>query len=202
MPTEYLPEELRKYFHFPDTKPCVAPNSLGWFDPRNAEILKQNMTDKTAFIVEIGSYFGLSTRYILDNAPNATVIAIDTWLGSVNEFIIGCKEWIDYDKILYDTFLVSCWDYRDRLIPLRMDSINGLRIVNQFCITPELIYVDGSHDIAQVYADLTTMVELFPKAKIVGDDWGWESVRGAVEKYALEHERLIRSNHSVWWFDD
>ena len=192
---------LKEFFSFPPTKPCISPNPLGWFDPRNAEVLKQNMNKKTALIVEIGSYFGLSTRYILDNAPNAVVIAIDTWLGSVNEFIIGNREWIDYDKILYETFLSSCWDYRERLIPLRLDSINGLRLVHLFGITPELIYLDGSHDTAQVYADLTTIGELFPNVKIVGDDWGWESVRKAVEKFALEHGKTIKSNHCVWWFD-
>ena len=83
---------LREFFSFPPTRPGVAPNPMGWFDNRNAEVLKRYMSDKTAFVVEIGSYFGLSTRFICDNAPNATVVAIDTWLGSVNEFLIGQRE--------------------------------------------------------------------------------------------------------------
>jgi hypothetical protein len=30
-------------------------------------------------------------------------------------------------------------------------------------------------------ADLTTALDLFPAATVIGDDWDWESVRRAVE---------------------
>lgn len=46
---------------------------------------------------------------------------------------------------------------------------------------------------------------LFPRARLVGDDWSWEGVRAAVRQFASEHPEVgalrCRENENWWYFE-
>lgn len=51
-----------------------------------------------------------------------------------------------------------------------------------------MIFIDGNHDYESVLADLISWTPLITAGGLVcGDDWGWSSVRRAVESFLAAH---------------
>jgi len=176
--------------YWPAEKPGVPPDPHGWMLPQNAQLLSENLDQDTKVVVELGSWLGQSTRHMLNAAPNATVIAIDHWLGGSDH---QGPNGICHEKLptLYETFLVNCWDYRDRLIPIRKPTIEGMTFVAEQGVKADLVYVDADHMYESVKADINMALDLWPDAKILGDDFSWGveynlPIKRAVEEVAAE----------------
>lgn len=157
-------------------------------------------------IAEIGSWIGASTRGILNELPNAYVIAIDWWEGS--EDINYFPQLVQKLPTLYETFLVNCWDYKNRLIPLKMKSIEGLTRIHELGINPDLVYVDASHTYQDVLLDLETIYKFFPDTIMCGDDWSWVAphgfsspgmpVRRAVVDFCNKYKFEVFGDRNFW----
>jgi len=190
--------KLKEKYGWPKKKPNLKRNEQGWFTEEAAKILGKYLNEETKIVLELGSWFGKSTRSILKAAPNALVIAVDHWKGSKEHV-----KRMDKKKLrkLYGTFLVNCWDYQDRLIPLRADSQKGLEEVAEEGLVPDLIYIDAAHDYKSVKADIQKSLALFPTSQIVGDDWNWgkgRPVRRAVLECANLHGFEIGFLNNTW----
>jgi len=184
-------------YPWPPRQPPAAPRTdHGWLDPSTQEFLQSELSHDAQLIVELGSWLGLSTRFLANCAPQATVIAIDHWRGSPEHH--GNPEWAAMLDGLYDTFLASCWEYRRRLIPLRVTTLDGLCILAYRGLKPDLIYVDADHSFEAVAADFECALELFPEAAIVGDDWGSSNVREAVLAVANGRGVQIEGRENAW----
>jgi len=182
--------------------PDVTPDPQGWCAKMHSPMLGKRLDENTHIVLELGSWLGQSTRLILKTAPNATVICVDHWLGSA-EHHDPARGVLHKLPKLYETFLVNQWPWRDRVIPGRMTTILGMNAIAKFhSIEPDLVFIDASHDFEAVLADLGTAHELFPKTRLYGNDWGWSSVRAAVEQFAGEHQLPISAVGSVWALDD
>lgn len=181
--------------------PCERPEvgafpQRDWLFPGTQELLKRSVSPATRLVVEVGSWLGRSTRFLANLAPGATVIAIDHWQGSPEH-----KEDPELSPLLprlYETFLAECWGYRDQIIPVKADSVEGLRQVAEAGLQPDVVYLDGDHSFESVLGDLTTTLDLFPRAMIVGDDWDWEGVRRAVQRVAQERGIQYEALGSGW----
>lgn len=193
---------LFRSFPWPETKPNVAKDAHSLFS--NEGPLSKLLNKKMILIVELGSWLGASTRFILNHAPNAVVIAIDHWKGSSEH------RQRDYAKLrlntLYETFLVNCWDYRERLIPIKETTLKGLAIVHHHGLKPDLFYLDASHDYESVTKDLKTIHQYFPESLIVGDDWMWGSqedfpVRRAVSDFSEKVGFKWYAKENCWWLE-
>jgi hypothetical protein len=74
-------------------------------------------------------------------------------------------------------------------------------------LEPDLVYIDADHRYESVVKDLSTALDLFPRAIIVGDDFNWDEVRRAVEtvtsQRGIPHEafgtgwRVLRSRQAA-----
>lgn len=179
--------ELKKY-KFPKEKPKVEKKICGWFNSTNSAYLRMMLNKNVKYVMELGSWLGMSARTMADFAPNATVICIDHWKGSIEHQDIFFPE-------LYETFLVNCWDYKDRIIPIKEESIVGMKKVYESGIKPELIYVDASHEYEDVKKDIQTAKKLFPDAVICGDDYNRKGVRQAVDENGN-----VGSDGIFWWY--
>ncbi|MEZ6063334.1 MAG: hypothetical protein R3C19_23550 [Planctomycetaceae bacterium] len=189
---------LRQRYPWPQTIPggIDANENDHFLTPPTAEVLRRMIDElRPKLIVEVGSWLGGSTRLLLSHSA-AFVVAIDTWLGS-EEHQPG-REWMERHRSrqnvlnrLFETFLVNCWPYRSRLIPLRTCSIDGLHQVARHGLQPNLILLDGAHDFLSVATELRLCGRLFPNANIVVDDfvqgaaWLAGLVR-AVEDFAVQ----------------
>lgn len=174
---------LREWYPWPETKPLVTPECTGWFCGENRDTLTQLLSPATQVVVELGSWQGLSARYIAAAAPNAAVICIDHWLGSTEHH--RDPTWRAQLPLLFDTFLSNLWEYRDRVVPMRTTSINGLRELAELGFAPDLIYIDTAHDEESVYQDVRAALR-FPLAHLVGDDATWPTVQLGLKRAIRE----------------
>jgi hypothetical protein len=190
-------KEFAARFPWPAERPVVpVPPERNWLFPGAREVLAQSLSADTRLVVELGSWTGRSTRYIADLAPHAKVVAVDHWEGSVEHG--QDPELVAFLPRLYETFLSECWDYRERIIPVRSKSVEGLQRVRDAGLYPDVVYIDADHGYEGVFADLTTALDAFPEAAIVGDDWDWESVRTAVEAVAQERGLEVKPHRTAW----
>lgn len=191
---------LRQRYPWPETCPKVEPNGLGWLADETALVLKRAVDHNTKLIVELGAWFGMSTRFLLKHAPNATVISVDHWMGSRN--INLRPEFAALVPIAYETFIRNQWKVRDRLVAMKTTSDVGLTEVHEAGLEPDLIYVDADHSTPAVVHDTLLSTHLFPNAKLIGDDWTFESVRKGVRLAGEELKKAVRSTRTAWWLED
>lgn len=162
-------KSIRQDFPFPDECPKVKENLHGWFGEGNKRLLLRYIRGTTKIVFEFGAWLGLSTKFILDATPSdCLVISIDHWEGGAT-----IKNSEKYDELIessYDTFIKNMWDYRDRLIPLRMDGNEAMHYLHKKGLVPDLIYLDMDHEYIPVKKDLDILTNYFPKSVIVGDD--------------------------------
>lgn len=194
-------ESLRAAYSWPSQPPNV-PADFGplWYvdsDRGHTGVLKRIVPRETRVIMELGSFVGRSTAAFLRLFPQADVIAIDTWRGSpgfpTHEPIANLL------PRMHETFLANLWPHRQRLIPIRADTLTGMRIVKEFGVVPDVVYVDADHETQAVIDDLYCILELFPTAQIVGDDWKRPSVQAGVERVAREVGLSVADCGQVWW---
>jgi len=155
----------------------------GWCAGQNRIQIRRLCNAQSTILIDGGTWLGLSAYNILVAAPKATVICIDHWRGSLEH---QSAQFADQLSTLYETCLVNLWNFRDRVIPLRADSIEGLKEIARLAIEPNMIYVDWSHDAQSVCCDLLAARHLFPRAILLGDDWTLESVRQGVAMAGLD----------------
>jgi hypothetical protein len=188
---------------WPTVKPDVSKDDHNWFSETNKIMLRRLVDESTRYIIELGSWLGTSTRFLLNHAPLAQVFAVDIWERIESP---GCDYTGVEDKVphLFDTFLVNCWDWKSRLYPLKMKSQDGLRLISSWGVKPDLIYVDADHSYPAVYADIETSLLLFPEATICGDDWNWRPdlnlpVQSAVKDVASKYNMTIHAELGWPW---
>ena len=187
---------------------------FSWF--QNASQIKAIFAENDIrVVVEIGSWIGGgSTRFMGELLKDAdrlrnpkrrarhqtkqrVLYAVDTWLGSM-EHQPGEA---GYDPILpqlYEQFLSNMihWNLTNIVVPCRMPSVEAAKKLN---IQPDLVYIDGDHTSAAVYADLTAWYPFVKDHGILcGDDWAWDTVRISVERFASENDLFIEDSGNFW----
>lgn len=184
-------KSLARTHPWPEQRPeDAAPGQeAGWLGAGSEVMLSRSLSAKTKLVVELGSWLGLSTRYIADAAPRATVVSVDHWEGS--EEHQKQERYRNLLPHLFETFQSRCWNYRERIIPLRMNSLDGLRRVAEAGLEPDFIYVDAQHTYEAVSAELRLGRELFPHALLGGDDYDWQGVRRAVDEFAAQNGLVV-----------
>lgn len=202
-------DKLRELHPWPAQRPTVAPSERGW-DGGGREIVADLIRERQMKVVlEIGTFLGLSARKWLHCAADLAVIAIDPWISpKPHEWTESwaLKGWPEiHHKDVYELFLSSNWDYRQRLIPVRGPSPQRLQAVFDCGVKPDMIYVDGDHSYDGVMRDLTESYRLFPDAVLTGDDWKWDkefspprSVREAVVDFSEARDWSVHFKQNTW----
>jgi hypothetical protein len=185
---------LAQAFPWPAERPAVGPPPahLGWLDEGVKRLLTDALSGDARLVVELGAWLGMSTRFLAD----AAVVTVDHWRGSPEHQ--ARPEWRALLPALYETFQALCWGYRDRIIPLRMTTLAGLRLLADRGLSPDLIYIDAEHSYEAVLSELELAGRLFPSAEVVGDDYPHPPVRAAVEEFARRRNLLVRAEGNGW----
>ncbi|MGE0761440.1 MAG: glycosyltransferase, partial [Pirellulaceae bacterium] len=191
-------QSLFDAFPWPETKPDVSvpTEHAGWMADGARQQLESVLHSDTQVVVELGAWLGLSTRFIADTAPQAAVISIDHWLGSPEHQ--GKAEYQELLPVLYETFLTMCWDYRHRIVPLRMSTQEGLQRIAEAGIQPDVIYFDAEHSFEAVTAGMTACQKHFPQATLIGDDYDEPSVARAVSEFASREGFTVEAAGQAW----
>lgn len=181
---------------WPTERPNVSPRRQEWFGAIHADFLSL-FVGPGAIVIEIGAWMGESALWLANRVgPAGHVYTIDHFKGS--------REHHDDPALaeklptLWETFVVNCWDKRERITPVRLDSRDGLLTLHQSGVQPAVIYVDGAHDYATVIRDVLLSAFLWPAVQITGDDFDWPDVRRAafdagkvLGRTVQEHERCF-----------
>jgi hypothetical protein len=155
---------------------------------------------------EIGCYVGGGIKHVLSLKNDLFICAIDTW---DNQLLIDIlkKEppahvggYIgDLEKYsLYDSFITNIWEYRNQVLPLKMDSIDGIHKLHELKIEPDVIYIDSSHEYENTKNELNTINNLFDNTIICGDDYDKNhgGVCPAVDEF------VEKNNYTLRFFDN
>lgn len=184
----------------PRVRPIKTPTqAAGWLFDGPRSMLMQHLNSDTQAVLEVGSWRGLSTRFILERAPNAVIYCVDTWDGSVEHPDMFKDSTEEVLRTLYDHFVSGCWKYRDRIIPVRMASALGIPLVAKENARIDLCYIDGSHEYQDVRDDIDACM-VFHHATVMGDDYAgeWPGVVEAVKHAAAEYEMEVEINPPAW----
>jgi predicted O-methyltransferase YrrM len=123
-------------------------------------------------VLEIGSWEGLSSFFILDRLENATLTCVDTWAGS-DEQNASSAETIEVFQKTEANFDKNLSVFGSRLIKIKSTSFSYYNEYTKREIY-DLIYVDGSHHCDDVVIDA---IKCFEQLKIGGlmilDDYLW-----------------------------
>ena len=183
---------LKTLFPWPDEKPQVPEQHGWWFSLKKQILLREVVPRDAKLVVELGSWLGDSTRWFCEYCPKATIVAVDTWLGSA-EHLLRRRGVL---PILYDTFLVNCWKHREQLIPFRNTSLAALNFLGELGLKPDVIYFECDHSYWGLTAELETANSLFPSAMFIGDDY----TGGRISEALADFLDRVRSNENNNFF--
>jgi hypothetical protein len=167
---------------------------------------------KPSRIIEVGTWKGGSALTLAIETEkhdlDCEIICVDTWLGAL-------EMWTDLEDptrhgalglnhgypTLYFQFLANVCraGKQSRITPFPLPSVMAAQWFALNGIGADLIYIDGSHEEEDVYQDLLSYWDLVrPSGVLVGDDWSWDGVRLAVQRFAREEGLVIQHRHDKW----
>jgi hypothetical protein len=187
-------------FPWPPSRPTREVEWHGWLAPLTHEAIQEQCPKDAGLIVECGSWGGLSTKLFLEYAPDAIVVCIDHWCQYPEQYehLIIPPEAERLLPVIFDVFCANHWDSRQRIIPVRLDTITGLEIVAELDLEPDVVYLDSDHSTEHLVRELQSCLA-FPSSKIIGDDYTHESVRSAVERHSESCGRSFDNNEVAFW---
>lgn len=174
----------------------------GWFSPENSRHLAHFIAEKDpTIVIEVGSWLGMSTLFMAEKlSPGAQLYAIDHFKGDAA--INATQAYRDKLPTLYEQFLsnVVQKNMDSVIVPIKSTTVEAFERLNGH-IKADLIYVDAAHDTESVYRDIVMYAQLLADDGIMtGDDWGWPTVRAAVERYAEENGKRIGCEGNFWYY--
>ncbi len=164
--------------------------SNDWFTnniPYWSEVFsKYDLRTKNIDVLEIGSWEGLSSLFILSTFPNANLISVDTWEGADehqnNPHLNAIEQ--NFDKNLHS--------YVERLTKFKGTSFEFFSkntVKERF----DLIYVDGSHHTDDVIVDAIKSFELLKIGGIlIFDDYIWGYYKNPMDNPAGAINSFLR----------
>lgn len=180
---------------WPKRKPRgVKPNDHGWLADGTVKVLQRHLRPDTKTIVELGVWLGKSTRFFLEQCPDATVYSVDLWdIEHLTQWAKGKHpHLIEAAQKPLKTFMVNLWEQRHRVIPMQMDSIEAISKLKEAGVEPDIIYLDTSHLYPETLHEVRAIKKAFPNCQLVGDDWLWgnkkhgQAVERSVREYVQE----------------
>lgn len=165
-----------------------------WFSHNidNFNLVKKILKRSPENILEIGSYEGRSTLWLLENYKPSHITCIDTWRGSEEVGHDYIKDDITSRDILWNRFTNNISKYANRVGIMRNTSRIALKQLGIENKRFGLVYIDGDHHRLNCIEDLVLSFPLLEVGGIViVDDYLWGSakeedpncVRGAVHMF-------------------
>ena len=192
--------------------PNVSEFKHGWLHNSNQRLLSRAIkTLKPKIVLELGTWLGTSTKFMLEQDPNLIIICVDHWKGGFTiKDNLENKDKLSYEDkkindilkkdILYETFIKNIWKFRNRIIPFRIDGREAIKIISKNKIPIDLIYLDMDHEYEPVFNDLEIIEKYLPNINIIGDDLKFhEGVGKAVYKFLKNKKFKLELDQNSYW---
>ena len=136
-------------------------------------------------IIEVGTWKGGSAirmaRWCATYKLQTQIYCIDTWLGAAEFWTGELARTPERNLLLKNGYPQIYYQFlsnvvhnglQDYIIPIPVPSSIGVKILKAQGVKADLIYIDGSHEYDDVYADLNSYSELLnPGGVMFGDDY-------------------------------
>ncbi len=136
------------------------------------------------------------------------IVCIDTWLGALEfwtdqadpERYLSLQLRHGYPTVYYQFLANVCHQgLQDRIIPFPQTASIAALWFRYYGITADVIYLDASHEEEDVYQDLCNYWEIVARNGVLfGDDYAWDGVRLAVNRFAKEEKKQIAFVADKW----
>ena len=182
---------------FPIKAKASVPQKFPWSlsEQSVADVLSRLPSVENVVIIEVGTFWG-TTAIELAKAVNGSIICVDQWLGDVEMW--SNPDWVKqlrgkepryYHEFVANVFANAC---QDKIVPLRLTSLQAARVLKHRCIECDAVYIDGSHDYLDVLLDLYAYWSLLKTGGLMfGDDYHLPDVKRAVDEFATEHNITV-----------
>lgn len=137
-------------------------NIEGWFSSGDcgAYLFLINHTPENGLIIEVGSWLGKSSSFLVDNKKSTQkVICVDTWKGSANELTTTHRLATQTD--IFEIFKLNMGD-RD-YSALRLPSVEAAKSFKDESL--DVVFIDAEHTYEAVRDDINAW---YPKVKLGG----------------------------------
>jgi len=161
----------------------------GWLTKWTKENLKYVIAEyKPKNILELGAWYGLSSRFIIENAPDANLYTFDKFQNLclspykidhrnvLNEFYFSYPRMETFYKNITNTNTNKSRD----IYAIREDAYKSLDIMKENNIEIDMIFIDFIKKTKNLIEFLKKCINYYPKAIIVGDDYVFETVQNAL----------------------
>lgn len=171
-------------------------------------------------MVEVGAFLCGSTLQWLRANPTLRIISIDPWYDgdgpadlleryNSNPVFDPCFSKISDRRSfiesvrrngLYKSALANVAEYRDRVAPMRALSPDALMtLAKEWGVQPDAVYIDAN----KVGDDLRSAHQLWPNARLCGDDWTWGADQGypmqtAVKEFVKDVGQRVEDRRATW----
>lgn len=203
---EFLWGDQDPYQLFP--KQPTTPPQKGWYSdhPVFAQLIAERRPRQ---LLEVGSLLGGSAVHIgqllKKHGIDGALTCVDTFLGSCEHYMKGRGLWrrmlASGRYNFFDEFLgnVAQGGVSDVVTPFVQTSANAARLFKQIGVKFDFIYLDASHEYADVLADLRAWYPLLaPGGVLVGDDFEdpWYEIIRAVMEFAEEIHHPLQTSRA------
>lgn len=194
--------------------PGLTVHVQGWHS--NHPMFKAVIDDvKPTTIIEVGTWLGASTLHMADLTrsrenglevlPPATIYCVDTWLGGADHEMNAettIPRLLGYPQLYYQFLAnINASPHAGRVIPVPQTSTTGAIMLEARGIVADLVYVDGSHEMGDVYQDLRSYWRLLRSGGVMfGDDYkSFAGVFVDVNRFANEFRLKIDVVEDIFW---
>jgi hypothetical protein len=141
-------------------------------------------------------------------SANGVLLCVDTWCGDINMWLIDRfhttmnKE--DGNPKLYDLFISNMIsnNLTDTVIPLRISSIVGARMLKVLNYDIDFVYLDSAHEAGETFMELMLYHDILKnKGILFGDDYyGFPAVKYDVDLFCknFNYELFFTGDGDTW----
>lgn len=163
--------------------------------------------------VEVGAWKG-GTSVVFAEAmrkanPEACLVCVDTWLGSIEHINQPKTEWDLRPMMehgfprLYEYWMTTVLDagVEDVVVPLANTSTTAAKWIARNSLNPGFVFLDAGHDEDDVIADLNAWWPLLADGGVMaGDDWSsdWPGVEKAVSAHCIREGLRVQVSGPNW----
>lgn len=164
--------------------------------------------------IEVGAWKG-STSVVFAEAirkanPQACLVCVDTWLGSIEHFVNPPSEQWDLRPMmehgfprLYEHWMTTVLDaeVEDVVVPLANTSTTAAKWFARTGLRPGFVFIDAGHDEDDVTTDINAWWPLIaPGGVMAGDDWSpmWPGVEAAVSAFCTREGLKAQVSGPNW----
>jgi hypothetical protein len=162
------------------------------------------------FGIEVGSFIG-SSAIVLGNMvkqTNGVLLCVDTWCGDINMWLMegfhSTMNKEDGNPKIYDSFILNMMNNNltDTVIPLRVSSIIGARMLKVLNYEIDFVYVDSAHEAGETFMELMLYHDILKnKGILFGDDYhGFPAVKYDVDLFCkyFNYELYFTGDGDTW----